>query len=214
MVNQNEKNNGSLPKKTGTRTRFKTSQEYKELKQETDLFKRRIFFLALFSQKLRENGVDAILVGGQAVDLYTAGVFATSDIDLLVNNRAITEKLLNKFGFAKQGKKKGSNQLWFNQDLNIVIQVIPGPYSGDPARLRKFKVRNYEFRVAAPEDLIANRLYSAKFWKSNPQRDLEQAIALLKLFSDSIDNAYLDELAKKNDITDILAKAKKYDAGA
>lgn len=188
-----------------SRIRFKTSPEYKELKQETDLFKRRIFFLAFLAEKLKDNGVDAILVGGEAIDLYTAGIFATSDIDLLVNNKTITEGLLNKFGFAKQG-----NGLWFNQDLNIVIQVISESYSGDPARLRKFKVKDYELRVAAPEDLITNRLYSAKFWKSNPQRDLEQTIALLRLFSDSIDNAYLDKLAKKNDIIDILFQARKY----
>lgn len=188
-----------------SRIRFKTSPEYKELKQETDLFKRRIFFLAFLAEKLKENGVDAILVGGEAIHLYTAGIFATSYIDLLVNNKTTTEGLLNKFGFAKQG-----NGLWFNQDLNIVIQVISESYSGDPARLRKFKVKDYELRVAAPEDLIANRLYSAKFWKSNPQRDLEQTIALLRLFSDSIDNAYLDKLANDNDVKDILAQARKY----
>lgn len=190
---------------SSARSRFKTSAEYKELKQEKDLFRRRIFFIAFLADKLKEEGVDTILVGGEAVDLYTAGTFATSDIDLLVSNKAITEKLLNRFGFGKEG-----NGLWFNRDLNIVIQVIPELYSGDSARLRKFKVKNYELRVAAPEDLIVNRLYSAKFWKSNPQRDMEQSIALLKLFSDSIDNTYLDNLAKRDNIQDILAEARKY----
>jgi hypothetical protein len=71
-------------------------------------------------------------------------------------------------------------------------------------------VKKSELKVAAPEDLIANRLYSAKFWKSNPQRDLEQAVALLKIFSGSIDDVYLDYRAKKNDIEDILTEARKY----
>jgi hypothetical protein len=187
------------------RARFKTSPEYKELKQEEDLFKRRILFLAFLSEKLKENGVDSILVGGQAIDLYTAGTFATADIDLLVNNKkSVTEKLLNKFGFGKQ------DAIWINRDLNIVIQIIPEPYSGDLGRLRKFKVKEYELKVAAPEDLIVNRLYSAKFWKSNPQRDLEEAMSLLKIFSDSIDNAYLDDQAKKNNIEDILTEARRY----
>lgn len=188
-----------------TRTRFKTSAEYKELKREADLFKRRIFFLAFFTDKLKEDGVDAILVGGQAVDLYTAGIFATTDIDLVVNNRTITEKLLNQFGFGKEG-----NGLWFNRDLNIVIQVISEPYSGDSNRLRKFKIKDYELRVAAMEDLITNILYSAKFWKSNSQRDMEQSVALLKLFSDSIDNTYLNNLAKRDNTQDVLAEARKY----
>ncbi len=187
------------------RSRFRTSPEYKELKDEKDPFKRRILFLGFLTSKLKENAAGAILVGGEAIDLYTAGTFATSDIDLLVDNKAITEKLLNKFEFGKKG-----NTLWFNSDLNIVIQVIQASYSGDVGKLRKFKVKGYELRVAAPEDLIQNRLYSAKFWKSNTQRDMEESIALLKIFSDSIDNTYLDKLARENDIVDFLAKARKY----
>ncbi|MFZ1076658.1 MAG: DUF6036 family nucleotidyltransferase [Nitrosotalea sp.] len=187
------------------RSRFRTSTQYKELKDERDPFKRRILFLGFLTTKLKEIAASAILVGGEAIDLYTAGTFATSDIDLLVDNKAMTEKLLNKFEFGKKG-----NMLWFNSDLNIVIQVIPAVYSGDLTKLRKFKVKGYELRVAAPEDLIQNRLYSAKFWKSNTQRDMEESVALLKIFSDSIDNAYLDKLARENDIVDFLAKARKY----
>jgi len=59
------------------RTRFKTSPEYKEIKEERDLFRRRILFLGVLTSKLKENSVDAILVGGEAIDLYTAGNFAT-----------------------------------------------------------------------------------------------------------------------------------------
>jgi hypothetical protein len=189
----------------GSRARFRTSKEYKELKQEQDLFKRRIYFLAFLAEKLEKEGVDAILVGGEAIDLYTAGNFATSDIDLVVTSRTVTEKLLNKFGFRKEAAG-----LWFNKDLIIVIQVIPEPYSGDTAKLRKFRIKGFELKVAAPEDLIVNRLYSRKFWKSNPQRDNEQAIALLKLFADSIDDAYLNKMAKKHNIKDVLAEAREY----
>jgi len=188
-----------------TRARFKTSPEYRQLKQEGNLFKRRIFFLAFLSGKLKENGADAILVGGEAIDLYTAGTFAISDMDLLVSSKSVTEKLLNRFGFGKE-----DNGLWFNRDLSIVIQVIAEPYSGDTTKLRKFRVKEHELRVAAPEDLIANSLYSAKFLKSNPQRDLEEAISLFKIFSRSIDNAYLDDLAGENETQDILAEVRKY----
>lgn len=188
-----------------TRLRFKSSPEYIELKSERDPFKRRLYFLGLLTKTLKQNGVEAILVGGEAIDVYTAGTFSTADIDLVVDNKTTTEKLLNRFGFGKK-----ANGLWFNQDLVIVVQVITNPYSGDPEKLRKFKVKDYELRVAAPEDLIQNRLYSAKFWKSNPQRDMEESIALLRIFADSIDNSYLDTIAKENDITDYLAKARKY----
>lgn len=188
-----------------TRIRFKTSPEYKELREERDSFKRKILFLGLLAKKLKQNGVEVILVGGQAIDLYTAGTFSTTDIDLLVDDKIIAEKLLNRFGFGKE-----ATGLWLNKDLVIVVQVISQSYSGDSEKLRKFKVKDYELRVAAPEDLIQNRLYSAKFWKSNTQRDMEESITLLRIFADSIDNSYLDKLAKENDIEDYLAKAKKY----
>jgi hypothetical protein len=193
---------GSIKK---ARSQFKTSPEYRELIKETDAFKRRTLFLGFLTKILKQNDVEAILVGGQAVDLYTAGTFATTDIDLVVDNKIVAEKLLNRFGFGKE-----ANGLWLNKDLAIVVQIISQIYSGDSKKLRKFKVKDYEIRVAAPEDLIQNRLYSAKFWKSNTQRDMEESIALLRIFADSIDNHYLDRLAKENDIEDYLAKARKY----
>ena len=192
-------------RKPETRTRFKTSPEYNALKEEKDLFRRRIYFLAFLTSKLSDKGVDAIIVGGQAIDLYTAGTFATSDIDLLVDNKKVTEIFLNKFGFKKQ-----ANGLWFNRELVILIHVISESYNGDASRLRKIGVKKYELKVAAPEDLIANRLYSVKFWRSNPKLELEQSVALLKLFSDSIDNKYLDQVAKRDSTKDILAEARRY----
>ena len=163
-----------------------------------------MLFIAILTEKLNSNGADVILVGGQAIDFYTGGVFATSDIDLIVSNRSMAENLLNKFGFEKK-----ANGLWLNRDLNIVVQLISNSYTGDLGKVRKFRVRDLELKVAAPEDLIRNRLYSLKFWQSNPQRDLEESVALIKLFSESLDNAYLDRIAKENDIEDALKEARR-----
>ena len=33
---------------------------------------------------------------------------------------------------------------------------------------------------------------------------------LLRIYSDSIDNSYLNKLAKENEIEDVLAEARKY----
>lgn len=191
--------------KSETRDRFRTSPEYKQLKEEKDQLKRKLLFLGFFSEKLKEKGVNAIIVGGEAIDIYTGGTFASADIDLLVQSRTITERLLNKFGFEKK-----ENTLWLNKELAIVIHVIESSYSGDSSRLTKMKVGKYQIQIASPEYLIKDRLCSFKFWKDNPQSDMEKAIALLRIFSDSIDNTYLDGLAKENDIEDVLGKARKY----
>ena len=193
--------------KPKSRARFRTSPQYRAIMQERDPFRRRVLFLAFFSDKLKKDGAEAILVGGQAVDLYTAGTFATADIDLLVDSGPAAEALLNRLGFGRQ-----DNGLWFSRDLNMVVQVITRLYSGDSTRIRKFRVGSLELKVAAPEDLIAGRLYSAKFWKGTAKRDLEQAVSLLRIFSDSVDGAYLDGLAKRDDTRDFLEQARKYAA--
>lgn len=180
------------------RVRLKTSAEYKQLKEEKDRFKRRMLFLGFFAEKLREAGSDAILVGGQAIEVYTGGQFETADIDIVVSNKPLAEKLLNSLGFGKE------NEIWYNKDLNIIVQLVDKPYSGDESKVRRFKIKDFELKVAAPEDLIVNRLYSAKVWKSNPQRDLEQAAAIMKIFSKSMDFDYLRERAKRNGVEDIL----------
>lgn len=185
------------------RIRLKTSVEYKQMQQEKDRFKRRMLFLGFFTEKLRKAGADAVLVGGQAIEVYTGGQFETADIDIVVNNKLLAEKLLNALGF---GKESG---IWYNQELNIIVQIIDEPYSGDPDKIRKFKIKEFELSVAAPEDLIVNRLYQAKFWKSNPQRDVEQAAALLKIFSKLIDRDYLRKIAKKEDVKDYLDTIEK-----
>ena len=39
---------------------------------------------------------------------------------------------------------------------------------------------------------------------------MEESIALLQIFADSIDNSYLDKLAKEHNIVDYLDEARKY----
>lgn len=179
---------------------LKTSPEYRSLKEEKDMFRRRMLFLGFFMKKLSALGADAILVGGEAIELYTGGTFATADIDLVVTNSALAEKLLNQLGFGMEVKN-----YWFNKDLNIVVQIAGDSYNGDDAKIRKFRVREYEIKVAPPEDLIVNRLYSMKFWKSKVETDYEQARVLLSIFANSLDYDYLAELARKNDVADVLA---------
>lgn len=188
-----------------TRDRFRTSPEYIQLKEEKDQLTRKLLFLGFFSEKLKEKGVNAVIVGGEAIDIWTGGTFASADIDLLVQSKKITEKLLNKFGFEKQG-----NTLWLNKDLAIVIHVIESSYSGDSSKLKTMRIGKYELQIASPEYLIKDRLCSFKFWKDNPQSDMEKTVALLRIFSDSIDNSYLNRLAKENDIEDVLAEAREY----
>ena len=174
--------------------------DYKRILKEKDRFTRKLTFAAFLANRLENNGIDSVLVGGSAVEVYTNGDFPTADMDFDVSDMGKAIQLLKNLGFKK------TDSLWYNSDLDIVVDLSSKGYSGDPAKLRIIKVRNYSLKVAGVEDLIVNRLYSAKFWKSNPQRDLEEATALDRIFSGKLDSDYLKMLAEKNDVIDILSR--------
>ena len=174
--------------------------DYKRILKEKDRFTRKLTFAAFLANRLENNGIDCVLVGGSAVEVYTNGDFPTADMDFDVSDMGKAIQLLKNLGFKK------TDSLWYNSDLDIVVDLSSKGYSGDPAKLRIIKVRNYSLKVAGVEDLVVNRLYSAKFWKSNPQRDLEEATALVRIFSGKVDSDYLKLLAKKNDVIDVLSR--------
>lgn len=176
--------------------------DYKELLKESDNLKRKMLFAGFLTNKLSEEKVQIIVVGGGAVEIYAAGHFSTGDLDLAVSDKKLTEALLKDLGFEKSG------MVWVNEKLGIAVHVLEGAYSGDYNKTRIFKVGKYNVRLAAIEDLIVNRLSAAKYWKGNEQAELEQAKALLKIHEDRIDINYLEELAKKNQVDDFLAKIR------
>ena len=177
--------------------------DYKELLKERDGLKRKIMFAGFLTSKLSEKKVQIIVVGGGAVEIYTAGHFSTGDLDLAVSDKKVTESLLQDLGFEKVG------MVWVSEQLGIAVHVLEDSYSGDYSKTRIFKLGKYSVRLAAIEDLIVNRLNAAKYWKGNVQAELEQAKALLKTHENRINMNYLEEIAKKNQVDDFLVQIMK-----
>lgn len=188
---------------TPTLGAYSSKSEYNRIKKEKDMFRRKMYFAAFLASQLKKIGVESILVGGSAIELYTAGRFETADLDFVVTDAKKAMKLLKRMGFEKTGS------VLFNRELGIAVDVSEKEYSGDIETVRKLRIRNYRLQVAGVEDLIVNRLYSAKYWKSNTRRDIEESEALLRVFADSINYEYLTQLALKNDVNDLLARVKR-----
>lgn len=65
---------------------------------------RRLSFVALLSQACVEQGfLSPVIVGGQAVEFYTAGGYATVDIDLVSASEPL-EAILPGWGFRREGR--------------------------------------------------------------------------------------------------------------
>ncbi|GIV19717.1 MAG: hypothetical protein KatS3mg023_1468 [Armatimonadota bacterium] len=52
-----------------------------------DSLERKLQALAEITRRLRPDGICPILVGGTAVQLYTAGAYATADMDIVISDR-------------------------------------------------------------------------------------------------------------------------------
>lgn len=166
-----------------------------KLRQEPDQLKKKLLLLGYLTSRLERKGESVYLVGGQAVETYTAGQFTTGDVDITTTDRKTTEGILAQIGF------KSTGMIWLNEALGIAVQIV-GRYPTRTEGVRDFEVGPYTVHVVGVENLIVDRLAAAKHWKS--ARDREAAQALWNIFKDQLDKEYLKKRAREERVQDML----------
>jgi hypothetical protein len=170
------------------------------LASEPNELRKKMLLLGYISERMARRNASVFLVGGQAVETYTGGVFTTGDIDITTTDTKETEALLEKLGFVREG------MIWVSMRLGMAVHLVAS-YPRRSVRHRTFEVDGYLVKVVGVEDLVIDRLCAAKFW--NSERDAEQAKALLDVFRDSIDEGYLEETARAENVHDLLMQTKR-----
>ena len=155
---------------------------------------RRLTFVALLGAGVKALGWSApVVVGGHAVEFYTAGRYATQDIDLAGASEPVAE-VLSRWGFDRQGRH------WYDSALGIVVEV--------PGRTLPPEERDHVVAVDVPggvalvlgiEDLIVDRLAACVHWRD--EESCRWAKVLLKTPFD-IDAEYLDRRVREEDVAD------------
>lgn len=166
-----------------------------QLKREPNELRRKMLLVGYLSNKLSKKGKSIFLVGGQAVETYTAGQFTTGDIDITTTDKEATEKLLVQMGFTREGI------VWLSTGLGVAVHIV-GDYPTRSEKVRKIDVGPYTVYVTGVEDLIVDRFKAAKSWKS--ERDREQGVVLFNVFRGSIDAEYLRRRAREESVEDVL----------
>jgi hypothetical protein len=135
---------------------------------------------AVVSEILRLRGMESTLVGGGAIEFHAPELYATSDIDLVVEGRPRDEidSALVEFGFARRGRH------WVRGDLFV---EVPGNWMSDPVDV--VQVGELTLRIVRREIVLADRIIGFKYWNSTAYG--AQAVALLSLFGDSLDEQLL-----------------------
>ena len=175
----------------------------RRLKKEPIELRKKTLLLAYLFGKLSKQGVESCLVGGEAVELYTAGQFRTGDIDITASDESVAEKLLVRLGFKREG------MIWLNEGLRIAVQIV-ARYPSRTEKVRSIEVDGVILKVVGVEDLIVDRLVAAKFWRSNSKLDTEQAAVLLYNFKKSIDLEYLRERVSEERVEDFFQDIQRF----
>lgn len=173
---------------------------FEKLKRIELPFKRRIFFVAILSTALKEKGISPIIVGGNALEFYTLGSYATEDIDIVCNGIEEVSKILESWNFKKIGRH------WYNSEIDISIEIPDEVLVGDYNKLTSVEIEGMTVYLIGIEDLIIDRLNACLYWKS-PQ-DCEWVKELISLYKDDIDWEYLEETSKREGTYNILNKLR------
>ncbi len=130
---------------------------------------------AIVSDKLNERGIDAILVGGACVSIYTKNKYLSSDLDF-VSSTSIKEisTALLELGFERK-----SSRHFEKNDCPFFIEFVspPAALGREPVmETNVLKTRLGDIVLLTPTDSVKDRLAAYYHW--NDPQALEQALML------------------------------------
>lgn len=125
---------------------------------------------------LKDNGIDAVLVGGACVSIYTQNRYQSYDLDFATYEELKhIEKVFNKIGFKRVGR------CFSHDDCPFVIDFVNPPIAIGNESIRHFdtlKTSTGTLKLLTPTDCVKDRLASFFHW--NDQQALEQALFVAK----------------------------------
>jgi hypothetical protein len=180
-----------------------TEEKFKRFNSIEDPVKRRVFFVGLLTREIVSRGGNPpIIVGGEAVEIYTQGSYSTGDIDIKAP-KSLTEKILSEWGFLKKGR------VWFNASLDIYIDWLGESLDEGPEAERRVNTvqigDGLEVKVISIEDLIIDRVNASKWWKDSDSLMWAKVLMeVKKALGEKLDKEYILRRAKKEQIMDII----------
>ncbi|ARS27332.1 hypothetical protein KC8_08505 [Sphingomonas sp. KC8] len=143
---------------------------------------------ARVSETMKARGASApVLVGGAAVELYTASAIATGDFDIVTGRQNIFEQALRDHGFVRPSGAGQSTRGWIHEGLRLGFEVVSGQLldgHADRDRVRLIDLgADGRVAVIAVEDIIADRM--GQYASGTAPEMLGQARSLYHLHCDA-----------------------------
>lgn len=127
--------------------------------------------------RLNENGIDAVLVGGACVSIYTQNEYESSDLDFVVEaGLKQIDKVLAGLDFSR---KSGRHYERSGGDYFIEFVAAPVSIGNEIVKnIKKLKTRFGVIKMLSPTDSVRDRL--AAFFHWNDHQSLEQAVMIAR----------------------------------
>ncbi len=132
---------------------------------------------ALVCNELNIGDVDAVLVGGACVSIYTDNTYVSYDLDF-VSHSSLKDiaGILSGLGFHRE-----SSRHFIRKDCPFFIEFVAPPVAVGSEPIRKEEIIKTHFgslRLLTPTDSVKDRLAAYYHW--NDPQALEQAIMVAK----------------------------------
>lgn len=138
---------------------------------------------ALISEKLRSNNIDAVLVGGSCVSIYSENKYQSYDLDYVTyEDIKKVENVLKEINFLKKGRH------FMHPDCPYFIEFVAPPVAIGNQPIESYayyKTPLGTIKMLKVTDSIKDRLASYYHW--DDIQALDQAIAIYIQASEQID---------------------------
>ena len=164
---------------------------------------------------LEEKKVEYVIVGGIAVAAW-GNIRTTRDVDIIVlidgKEADELEEALKREKFSIQAEDiraalKERSHFTIFDDLSEYYIDGKGIYSGNDRltleKRRKVRLADFEFYVASPEDIIANKLLFGS------EQDVKDAEGIYARQFDNLDMAYLEERCERLEVYEEFSTMKR-----
>lgn len=144
-----------------------------------------------------------VVVGGLAVEAYTAGGYTTLDVDMIILDDDTASQVMHALGFHRQP----GHRHYEHPDTKAFVEFPTGPLDGSPDRITEIQLDDgTSLYVIGIEDIILDRVAAYVNWdkRNADSADATQAILLMMAQWDRIDHEYLRTEASARGLADGL----------
>ncbi|MFK0573828.1 hypothetical protein [Endozoicomonas sp.] len=133
---------------------------------------------AIVADHLQQYGIKVVLVGGLAVEIYSANLYLTKDIDMVnisYDPPAAMNNAMAEIGFIKHGR------VYTNDTTLICVEFPPAPLAVGDELIKKTTIVKSDSGGKIPillaSDVVKDRLTAYFHWSDKPS--LVQALAVM-----------------------------------